>query len=125
MKQSYQEQDQVLKQRMAEIEPQVKAFLKSTPTQVYETPQFEQEDAMRFGEAGTVFIKIEKDTRPLSKDLLVKLIPQYLANHGISAEVGRECAEHCWKNRITADKEVVQRAYGHKNNKKRKLEIKF
>ena len=118
MRESYNEQDQKIKEQINSVEPLVRNYCESRPEKVFETPSFSGDQEARFGKLGTVRIKTEKVSKPLSKDVLFTFLKDYFIKNGKTIEEGEKCAEECWASRPVETKEVVDRTYGASRKRK-------
>lgn len=123
MKLSYDAQTKTIHQRRAEVESQVKEWLKEQPTNQYAVPVSE-ENHRRFGSLDLLRVVTTKSHKPICRDSLElihsRFFLQILAPHMAQVmnitptaanlrHMANLCTDFCWANRTSVEKEHIQR----------------
>lgn len=127
MRDSYNEQDQRVKDQMALLEPHIWKFLETQEDERFVTPQFSVEEESRFGKLGTLRVKVQKEQKPMTKTHLFESLKDVMVNkRGMPESVAQECADICWSTRPTVEKRTLDRTFGNPRGGKRKeLDLVF
>jgi len=121
MRDSYNEQDQRVKDQMALLEPLIWTFLETQEDERFVTPQFTAEEESRFGKLGSLRVKVQKEQKPMTKTHLFESLRDVMVNkRGMPESVAQECADICWSTRRTVEKRTLDRTFGNPRGGKRK-----